>query len=265
MIFLAHSPDQIGLIAKISQFFATEHVNIVNLEEHTERDRFFIRIEGHELNDSKQPLSVWRDKISSLMEKLDMEYEFYDVDSRLKVTLMCSGTLHCPLEIISRELNRDLNIKIEGIISNSLNIESIAEKIDIPFYHTPTIKGHHGHELVILARYMKVLSENFLNNCPCPVVNIHHSFLPSFIGNDPYEQAYERGVKLIGATSHFVSPELDAGPIISQNVTPVQHQYNLEEMKRMGADIEKQVLSDAIRKFAEHKVIKWEGRTVVFH
>ncbi len=277
MIFLGHCTDKVGLIAKITNFFATEELNILQLEQHTERGRFFIRIEGEEQG-SSQVVGTWNEKFKSIASELNMTCKFYQPKKRLKVVLFSSKTLPCPLEIIARQLSGDLNIDIQCIISNQKTIEGISERFDIPFYYLPTSNGQNGHEekqlqfvrafdadLIVLARYMKVLSEDFLHQSPCPIINIHHSFLPSFIGGDPYEQAYNRGVKLIGATAHFVTKDLDEGPIIVQNVVPVHHEYSVSELKKVGADIEKQVLALAVRKFSEHKIIEWEGRTIVFH
>ena len=275
MIFLATCSDRVGLIAEISGFFSAHKVNILQLEEHTERGRFFIRIEGqHQENVSCED---WQQRFEALGKNLEMAFGFFDSKAKVKVVLFCSKTLHCPLEIISRQYSKALNIDIQGMISNHRQIQKIAQRFDIPL-HVISIKKGWEHEdeqlsqihqynpdLIILARYMKVISDNFLQKVTCPIINIHHSFLPSFIGSDPYKQAYARGVKLIGATAHFVTKDLDEGPIIDQAVESVNHQYSLKELKKTGANIEKQVLARAVQKFSEHKIIEWEGRTVVFH
>ena len=275
MIFLAHCPDRVGLIAEISSFFAAHKVNILQLEEHTERGRFFIRIEGQGSEDLS--CADWEKMFTPLGKDLEMEFRFFDTKEKVKVLLFCSKTLHCPLEIISRQYSGALNINILGIVSNHVRVKKVSEMFNIPLYITSTEKDFehevpqveiiqkYNPDLVILARYMKVLSNDFLQKVPCPIINIHHSFLPSFIGSDPYAQAYARGVKLIGATAHFVTKDLDEGPIITQEISSVTHQYSVSEFKRTGADIEKQVLAKAVQKFSEHKVIEWEGRTVVFH
>ena len=275
MIFLAHCPDRIGIIAQISSFFATHEVNILQLEEHTERGRFFIRIEGQGAEDIT--CADWQKIFTPLGTELDMNFQFFDPKEKIKVLLFCSKTLHCPLEIISRQYSEALNTNILGVVSNHEKIKKVSEMFNIPLHITSTEKDsehevqqlelirHYNPDLIILARYMKVLSDDFLRQITCPIINIHHSFLPSFIGSDPYTQAYNRGVKLIGATAHFVTKDLDEGPIIIQEVSAVTHQYSVSEFKHTGADIEKQVLAKAVQKFSEHKVIEWEGRTVVFH
>lgn len=277
IIFLGHCPDKVGLVAAITRFFAQENVNILNLEQHSERGHFFIRIEGKEEADP-QSIPTWLGKFRPVGQKLAMEFNFYDPLDRLRVALFCSKTLPCPMEIIARQLSGDLNIDLQGVISNHCTIEPMVNQLNIPFYHIPTtgeIPDFEGAQLailqkmrpdlVVLARYMKILSQGFLQALSQPIINIHHSFLPSFIGNDPYEQAYRRGVKLIGATAHFVTKELDEGPIICQDITQVSHRFSIAQMKQLGGDIEKQVLACALRKFTERKVVQWQGRTIVFH
>ncbi|MBF0293635.1 MAG: formyltetrahydrofolate deformylase [Magnetococcales bacterium] len=277
IVFLCHSPDRVGLVARITNFFANENFNILDLAQHTEHGRFFMRIVGRE-ESARQEIRTWQAKFRPVAAELDMEYAFHDPMERPGVVMFCSKTLPCPMEIISRHLSNDLNISLLAIISNHLEIAPIAEQLEIPFHHIPTVGDTHAFEnrqlellqllqpdLVVLARYMKILSEEFLRRISAPIINIHHSFLPSFIGNDPYEQAYRRGVKLIGATAHFVTRELDEGPIIIQDVTRVNHRFSIADMKQLGADIEKQVLASAVRKFTEHKVMQWQGRTIVFH
>lgn len=274
MIFLGHCPDTVGLVATICKFFAERRLNITNLEEHTEASRFFIRIEAQGLEEVKQMLPSAFERIG---DEINMAFSFFDSRKKTKIALFCSGTLHCPLEILSRQLCSTLHTEIAYIISNESAMERIAEMFSIPFFYTPTHKGSFAHEdrqlkvlkntpvdLIALARYMKVLSRDLLIQVSVPVINIHHSFLPSFVGGRPYEMAYKRGVKIIGATAHFVTQALDEGPIISQDVLPVGHSFSIEEMKRSGANIEKAVFAEAVQKFSEHKIIEWEGRTIVF-
>ncbi|GAB0057728.1 Formyltetrahydrofolate deformylase [Candidatus Magnetaquicoccaceae bacterium FCR-1] len=277
IIFLGHCPDRVGLDARITGFFADELFNILDLSQHSERGRFFIRIEGSE-EGSPQSIQTWTEKFFPIARELDMAYSFHDPLERLRVVMFCSKTLPCPLEVLSRWLSGEMRIDLRAVVSNHLAIEPIIRKLDLPFYHTPTtgdaslfepmqirIIEQHSPDLIVLARYMKILSPHFLGEVRTPIINIHHSFLPSFIGNDPYEQAYRRGVKLIGATAHFVTCDLDEGPIIHQDVVRIGHQFSVPDMKQVGADIEKQVLASALRKFTERKIIQWEGRTVVFH
>ncbi|MBF0340478.1 MAG: formyltetrahydrofolate deformylase [Magnetococcales bacterium] len=277
IIFLGHCPDRVGLDARITGFFADELFNILDLSQHSERGRFFIRIEGSEEGE-RQAIQTWTEKFFPIARELEMEYSFHDPLERLRVVMFCSKTLSCPLEILSRWLSGDLRIDLRAVISNHGEIAPIVNKLDLPFHLIATtgeraefeeqqlrILDRIGPDLVVLARYMKILSGTFLASVRMPIINIHHSFLPSFIGNDPYEQAYRRGVKLIGATAHFVTRELDEGPIIHQDVVRIGHQFSVSDMKQVGADIEKQVLASALRKFTERKIIQWQGRTVVFH
>jgi formyltetrahydrofolate deformylase len=274
MIFLGHCPDNVGLVAKICKFFAERGINITNLEEHTEARRFFIRIEAQGLEEEERMLPSAFEQIS---DEINMVFCFFDSRKKTKIALFCSGTLHCPLEILSRQLSGTLHTEIAYIISNKPSIERIAKMFSIRFFYTATQNGSFAHEvrqleilknapvdLIALARYMKVLSNDFLIKVSVPVINIHHSFLPSFVGGRPYEMAYKRGVKIIGATAHFVTQALDEGPIISQDVLPVGHSFSIEEMKRSGANIEKSVFAEAVQKFSEHKIIEWQGRTIVF-
>ncbi|MBF0417695.1 MAG: formyltetrahydrofolate deformylase, partial [Magnetococcales bacterium] len=268
IIFLGHCPDRVGLDARITGFFADELFNILDLSQHSERGRFFIRIEGSE-EGSPQCIQTWTEKFFPIARELDMEYSFHDPLERLRVVMFCSKTLPCPLEVLSRWLSGEMRLDLRAVVSNHPEIEPIIRKLDLPFYHTPTsgeaqifesmqirIIEQHTPDLIVLARYMKILSGSFLDAVRIPIINIHHSFLPSFIGNDPYEQAYRRGVKLIGATAHFVTRELDEGPIIHQDVVRIGHQFSVKDMKQVGADIEKQVLASALRKFTERKIIQ---------
>ncbi|MBF0614336.1 MAG: formyltetrahydrofolate deformylase [Magnetococcales bacterium] len=277
IIFLGQCKDQVGLDARITGFFAGELFNILDLAQHSERGHFFIRIEGCEEGE-RQAIQTWTEKFFPIARELDMEYSFHDPLERPRVVLFCSKTLACPLEIISRWMSGDLRIDLRAVVSNHLEIEPVMTKLGIPFHYVPTtgdsklfekkqleIIEQCDPDLVVLARYMKILSAEFLAEARIPIINIHHSFLPSFIGNNPYEQAYRRGVKLIGATAHFVTSALDEGPIIVQDVVRIGHQFSVLDMKQVGADIEKQVLASALRKFIEHKIIDWQGRTIVFH
>ncbi|MBF0126079.1 MAG: formyltetrahydrofolate deformylase [Magnetococcales bacterium] len=278
IIFMGHCPDRVGLVARVTNFFAGEHFNILDLAQHSEQGRFFMRIEGME-EGSRKDIRAWREQFAPIAGELEMNYGFHEPLERLRVVMFCSKTLPCPLEVISRQLSNDLNISLGAVISNHLEIAPIVNQLNIPFHHIPTVGESKGYEsaqleilhgikpdLVVLARYMKILSSDFLRAVAAtPIINIHHSFLPSFIGNDPYEQAHRRGVKLIGATAHFVTRELDEGPIIHQDVVRVNHRFSVADLKQVGADIEKQVLATALRKFSEHKVMQWQGRTVVFH
>jgi formyltetrahydrofolate deformylase len=273
VIFLGHCPDNVGLVARISGFFAKHGISLLHLEEHTEQERFFIRIE----TDKTEALDTLRNTFQQVAAEISMEFQFYHPEQKTRIALFCSQSLHCQLELLSRQLSGAINTDIVCIISNSRSTQEIAKKFSIPFFYTPTRPENQNHEkhqleilqdfdidLIVLGRYMKVLSKYFLDQCNFPIINIHHSFLPSFIGGRPYEMAFDRGVKIVGATAHFVTADLDEGPIISQNVLPVSHSFSAEDMKHAGANIEKLVFSEAIEKFTERKIIEWGGRTIVF-
>jgi len=272
MILLAHCPDSTGLVAKISNFFASDNLNILKLEEHTERGQFFIRIQST----TPKNISDFSKRFKKLSEEIDMQFSVYSEQEKTKVVLFCSATLPTPLEIILGEISESLPIEIVHIISNHETIKPIAEKFNINFSYVSSeennlheqehikILENIDYDVICLARYMKIISDDFLQKISNPIINIHHSFLPSFIGGRPYEMAFERGVKLIGATSHFVTKDLDEGPIIAQDVFHIGHGLSLQDMKKEGANIEKKVFSEAIKKFSEHKIIEWKGRTIVF-
>ncbi len=272
MILLAHCPDSKGLVAKISTFFASDNLNILKLEEHTERGQFFIRIHST----TPQNIEDFSEKFKKLAEEIQMEFSTFSVEKKTKVVLFCSATLPTPLEIVLAEVSESLPIQVVHIISNHEIIKPIAEKFNINFSYVPSVKNNlHEQEhikilenldydVICLARYMKIISDDFLQKISKPIINIHHSFLPSFIGGKPYEMAFDRGVKLIGATSHFVTKDLDEGPIIAQDVFHIGHNLSVDEMKKEGANIEKKVFSEALKKFAQHKIIEWNGRVIVF-
>ncbi|MEI7511182.1 MAG: formyltetrahydrofolate deformylase [Candidatus Peregrinibacteria bacterium] len=273
MIFLSSSPDGIGIIAKISSFFAERGINIAKLEEHTEQGRFFLRLE----TEGEFEIPQISQEFLPLAGDLQMDFQMLDEQKRPRMLLFCSDTLHCPLAIFSHIFSGLLSADIVGVVSNSQKIEDFCKKMEIPFFYTPAEKGSFAHEegqlqiistlspdVIVLARYMKVISENFLFQVSVPIINIHHSFLPSFIGGTPYEMAYKRGVKLIGATAHLVTKDLDEGPIIAQKVLPVSHEFSVLELKKYGASIEQQTLVEAVQKFCERKILEYRGRTIIF-
>ncbi|MDD3302824.1 MAG: formyltetrahydrofolate deformylase, partial [Candidatus Gracilibacteria bacterium] len=197
--------------------------------------------------------------------------------TKKKVGLFCSKELHCLVDILGRYMTSELNIEIPYVISNSLAGKEIVEKFGIPFFYIQTKKDSLDHEkeilqitrdnptdLICLARYMKILSQNFIESVNQKIINVHHSFLPSFIGANPYSEAHERGVKLIGATSHYVIPELDRGPIIEQSVKRIKHNHDTDNMKVLGRECEKEVFFVAIKKHIENKLVVYKNRTIVF-
>jgi formyltetrahydrofolate deformylase len=273
MIFLANCKNRVGLVSDITKIFKDFNLDIVNLQEHIERDQFFIRIKT--LNDYS--IDLFKEKINEFSLNNNINGGVCKNNKKLKLVLFASKELACPLEIIFGEISDLLNVEVVAVISNFKNIEEVCNKLEIPFFYTKTEKGSFHHEdvqknilnnisydCIALGRYMKILSEKFLLEENSPIVNIHHSFLPSFIGNTPYEMAFDRGVKRIGATSHFVTKDLDEGPIIAQSTCRVDNSSTVEEIKSLGAKVEKAVFFDAIKKISEYKTIQFGRRVVVF-
>jgi formyltetrahydrofolate deformylase len=205
-----------------------------------------------------------------------MQWRISYARDRRRVALMASQADHCLLDLLWRHRRGELEMDVTCVISNHEDVRAEVETLGVPFHHVPVTKETRpqaearaleilaGNELVVLARYMQILSGDFLARVGCPVINIHHSFLPAFAGAEPYRHAYERGVKLIGATAHYVTTELDDGPIIEQDAQPVGHRYVVEDLQRVGRDLERMVLARAVRAELDDRVLVHEGRTIVF-
>ncbi|WP_430413690.1 formyltetrahydrofolate deformylase [Lederbergia citrea] len=277
---LIKCPDQPGIVAAVSSFLVENGANIIESSQYSadpEGGNFFIRMEFHcpGLNLKREELEQSFVEISS---KFDMTYEFRYVHDIKKTAIFVSKEPHCLMELLWEWQNGDLMMDIKCIISNYEDSKGLAESLGIPFYYIPANKDirqqveekqlnilhEHGIELIILARYMQILTPHFVSHYPNQIVNIHHSFLPAFIGARPYERAYKRGVKLIGATSHYVTNDLDEGPIIEQGVERVNHRDNVEDMKRIGRNIERSVLARAIKWHIQDRVIVDGNKTIVF-
>ncbi len=270
-----HCPDQSGIVAEISDFLSTNNCNIIALEQHSENERFFIRVKWVD-NQQWETENKFREAFVPICKKFDGILNVHFFKNTQKLGLMVSREPHALLEVLNKvELGELGKIEIPFIISNH-NDDTIAKRYNIPFFYIPTkdnpnyeteqleIIQKYKPDFIGLARYMKVLSADFISQTGCPIINIHHSFLPSFVGATPYEMAYERGVKLIGATSHFVIPALDQGPIIEQDVTRVRSGYSVKKLKKLGRDTEKRVFAHALTKALEHKVLIYKDRTIVF-
>jgi len=274
---LFSSPDQPGIIARISHFFHERNLNIISLEQHSDEGHFFVRVEWEDTKNWKEENNFCQD-FSSLSKKFKGRFRVHFFSKKQTLGLFVSQEAHVLLEILSKwELLEFPNLHIPFLISNFKESQPFADRHNIPFFYIPTQKNSQEHEIeqlkviqkfqpdfIGLARYMKILSKHFIESAGCPIVNIHHSFLPSFVGAKPYEMAHQKGVKLIGATSHFVIPELDQGPIIEQDVTRIRSGYSLEKLKQMGGDTEKKVFSHALKKALEHKIILFQDRTIIF-
>lgn len=279
-ILLIHCPDQAGILSAVTDFVSKNNGNIITLEQHVEEfeNHFFMRLEW-----SLEGFTISRDKISEFFgtlvaQKFGMEYSLKFNDFVPKIALFVSKYSHCFFDILSRYESKEWKIEIPLIISNHQKFNYIEERYNIPYHYIPITKEtkaeaeakeinllkENNVDLVVLARYMQVLTSNFINEYPNQIINIHHSSLPAFAGAKPYENAYKRGVKLIGATAHYVTEDLDAGPIISQEVKTVSHREGLADLKRKGKNTEKFVLAEAIWLHLNHKILSYKNKTIVF-
>ena len=270
--------DQIGIVAKISSTLANYKCNIVESKQFTDQENgnFFIRqsftlLEDENIIDLKKSLNT-------LVDDLKGELFLSDINHSLNTIMLVSKFDHCLNDILFRVRKNSLNLNIKAIISNHKIAEEIANFSKIPFYYLPIDKENkleqemkiksiidkNNIDLIILARYMQVLSENFTDQFEGKIINIHHSFLPSFKGAKPYHQAFERGVKVIGATAHYVTKDLDEGPIIEQDTQEVDHEMMANDLVSIGQDIESRVLYRALKAHSESRVFLNENRTVVF-
>ena len=273
-------PDQKGIIATVTNFIHQKSGNIVYIDQYVDRENklFFMRLECEFMNGnfSKEEFSTALD--TSIAKQYNREYDLYDKDYRPKMALFVSKYDHCLYDILARYQSKELAVDIPFILSNHIDLASIAERFDIPFYHVPITKEnkneaesrqleilkHHKVECIVLARYMQIISPKLIKAFTNKIINIHHSFLPAFPGAKPYHSAYERGVKIIGATSHYVTEELDAGPIIEQNITQVSHLHSIEDFIAKGRDLERIVLSKALQLHVNRKVLVYKNKTVIF-
>lgn len=269
-------PDRPGLIAQVSGFLAESGLNIVDVDQHSSAEgRFFMRMVFDRVPEPERE-SLERRFALEIGEPFEMDYEFHETGRTRRAAVMVSREDHCLSDLLWRWRNGDLGGELVGVISNHPDHAAQAEAVGIPFHHIPVEPGTKqeaerqaldllgGIDLLVLARYMQILSDDFLRALAAPAINIHHSFLPAFVGADPYHRAYERGVKLIGATAHYVTAELDAGPIIAQDVEPVDHRDEATDMIRIGRDIERLVLARAVMAHLDDRVLVDGERTIVF-
>ncbi|MDB5096442.1 MAG: Formyltetrahydrofolate deformylase [Cyanobacteria bacterium RYN_339] len=272
-------PDQKGLVAAIAGFLAQHDANIVDFREHVSPDAqgFFARVVF-----DLSGLAIARDEVgpafAPLARRFDMQWALYFSDQPKRMALLVSKYEHCLYDLLIRHKGGELPVTIPAIISNHPDMQPVAEFFKIPYFHVPSAPGGKAAQeaeilrllaevqvdFVVMARYMQILSAEFLGHYPHRVINIHHSFLPAFIGGKPYHQAYERGVKLIGATAHYATEELDEGPIIEQNVVRVTHAETVDDLIRMGRDIERIVLARAVHLHADNRILVSGRRTVTF-
>ena len=272
-------PDQVGIVAAVSQFISEQQGWLLesNYFADSETKQFFMRneIKKDSLHVS---LDEFRKAFAMVAEKYSMHWYLRDTSQRQKVVLLASHASHCLADILHRWHSEELDCEISCVISNHENLRSMVEWHEIPFYFVPVEKSNkrpafnemaniidqHEADTIVLARFMQILPSDMCEKYMGRMINIHHSFLPSFIGANPYQKAYERGVKLIGATSHYVTGDLDEGPIIEQDVIRVGHRHRKEDLVRLGRDVEKAVLARALRNHLEDRVLIHGHKTVVF-
>ena len=281
-ILLLHCPDKPGIITEITKFITDNNGNIVYLDQYVDRQDgvFFMRIEW-EMDEFIIPREKLKDYINTLYAaKHNITFNLYFNDEKPRMAIFVSKMSHCLYDLLARYKAGEWNVDIPCIISNHEDLRYVAEQFNIPYY-VWSIKKDHSNKaevekaemellkkervtFIVLARYMQIISDGMIKAYPNHIINIHHSFLPAFIGAKPYHQAWERGVKIIGATSHYVTAELDAGPIIEQDVVRITHKDTPESLVLKGRDLEKIVLSRAVKKHIERKILTYHNKTIIF-
>lgn len=277
IVALLHGHDRAGIVARVSGWIYARGGNILHADQHRDRQEgiFFQRLEWIPAGDVATEMELFN---AFAKDDLEMEVSLSRSSNKPKIVLMVSKFEHCFGDMILRCRSGEINCDIACVISNHENLRSMSEMFGLPYYCIPVSKENKpeaeakqmqiiresGASLVVMARYMQILSEDFLDNCPAPVINIHHSFLPAFAGAKPYHRAYERGVKLIGATAHYATKDLDEGPIIAQLVTTVSHRNNVEDLMRKGKELEREALASAVRLHVEGRILTYKNKTVIF-
>jgi len=277
---LIHCEDQKGIIAAVTNFILKVEGNITYIDQHVDVDQnvFFMRLECELMNENWNVESIKLDFQQTIANNFKMIWELYNKDKKPKMALFVSKYEHCLFDILGRYSAGELPLEIPLIISNHQDLKPIADRFSIPFFHVPFTKENkvegekkhiellqqHEVDFVVLARYMQIITPNLISLFKNKIINIHHSFLPAFPGAKPYHSAFKRGVKIIGATSHYVTEELDEGPIIEQDITRVLHSHSIEDFIMKGKDLERIVLSRAIKLHAERKTMVYSNKTVIF-
>jgi formyltetrahydrofolate deformylase len=278
---LIHCEDQKGIIATVTNFIVKVEGNITYLDQHVdvERNVFFMRLESDLTNPSITLASIRADFQQTIATDFNMSWDVYNKEVKPKMALFVSKYNHCLYDILGRYSAGELNVEIPFILSNHMDLKPIADQFNIPFFHVPFTKDNKAegekqqiellkkHEInfIVLARYMQIITPDLIALYENKIINIHHSFLPAFPGAKPYHSAFKRGVKIIGATSHYVTAELDEGPIIEQDITRVSHINSVDDFIMKGKDLERIVLARAIKLHAERKVMVYSNKTVVFY
>lgn len=273
-------PDRSGIVAAVSHFLYEHGANIVQSDQYTmdpEGGMFFIRFE-FDLQDLDKELPVLVEDFARVADRFDMKWHTFRASRKKRLAIFVSKEDHCLLELLWQWKAGDLDADISMVISNHPDMRELVESFGIPYHHIPvtaTTKDEAERkqmevvadkaDIIVLARYMQIISPKFIEQFPNRIINIHHSFLPAFVGGKPYAQAYNRGVKIIGATAHYVTEELDGGPIIEQDVQRVSHRDNVDDLKRIGRTIERVVLARAVKWHIEDRVLVHQNKTVVFN
>ncbi|MFK2825685.1 formyltetrahydrofolate deformylase [Bacillus sp. B190/17] len=277
---LVKCPDRPGIVAAISKFLADHQANIIESSQYSndpEGGTFFIRIE-FDCPQLVEKQAAMEADFKELADTFSMDYQFTYAEDRKRTAIFVSKEPHCLLELLWEWQSGDLPTDIALVVSNHEDARGMVESLGIPFYYIPANKDirkqveqeqiallkEHDIDLIVLARYMQILTSDFVSAFPNQIINIHHSFLPAFIGARPYERAHSRGVKLIGATSHYVTNDLDEGPIIEQDIERVNHRDDVMDLKKIGRSIERRVLARAVKWHLEDRVIVHENKTIVF-
>jgi len=278
-ILLISCPDQRGIVAALSSFITEHNGNIIALDQYVDTvdGVFFARMEW-ELEGFDFPLDQFAGHFDAIAQPRKIEWKLHRSDTPLRIAVLVSKQPHCLYDILARVESGEWPVEIALVLSNHDDHRKLVERHDIPFHHIPitaatkaesepkqiALLQDAGVEVVVLARYMQILSPAFVQAFPMRILNIHHSFLPAFAGARPYQAAHDRGVKIIGATAHYVTEKLDEGPIIEQDVIRVSHKQDVDDLVRQGRDLEKIVLSRAIYWHLQHRVLVYKNRTVVF-
>ena len=271
-------PDRVGLVAQVSNFLAKHQISIVEANHHTdlETNWFFMR---HELllDEANYPLDLFRQEFAQLAEQIDMTWDITPKSQKNRVILLASKESHCLTDILHRWHEQELDCEVVAVIANHKEMEKFANWYQLPFHlvnfkedkqkafnELESIIDDYQVDTIVLARFMQIFPDSLCQKYQHKVINIHHSFLPSFVGAKPYHQAYERGVKLIGATCHYVTADLDAGPIIEQEISRISHSDSVQDMVVKGKECEKQALARGLKYHLEHRVMVQGNKTIVF-
>lgn len=279
LTILIHCPDQSGIIRSVTTFLHQQEGNVIYLDQHVDKQAgvFFMRLQCE--FETELVLDNFKEKFdATLANEFNMEWDIHMEARKPKMAIFVSKYNHCLYDLLSRFNSGELMVDIPFILSNHEDLAYVAEQFQIPFYHVPVTKEtkesaeaeqlkllkEHQVDFIVLARYMQIISDQLIDTYPQKIINIHHSFLPAFVGAKPYHAAFERGVKIIGATSHYVTAELDAGPIIEQDVTAVSHSHSIKDFIAKGRDLERIVLSRAVQLHVARKTMVYNNKTVIF-